>query len=155
MSYVEHTWGPGKEAITNEKLNNIESGIVEALQSGGSGTATIRFSASGYNSSYHTFGYVFYAEYDDGDDRWVLNSDDTYNFIREGIYGYVAPQERFIVVPLSTDENVGVFVCSEADDTNVSGDISDTPVNVYTSYGSVYSNSYRVTGNCSVEFVAG
>lgn len=37
MSYVEHTWGPGKEAITNEKLNNIESGIVEALQSGGSG----------------------------------------------------------------------------------------------------------------------
>ena len=35
MSYVEHTWGPGNEAITNEKLNNIESGISEALQSGG------------------------------------------------------------------------------------------------------------------------
>ena len=35
MAYVEHTWVNG-ETITAEKMNNIEEGIVEASQSGGS-----------------------------------------------------------------------------------------------------------------------
>ena len=34
MSYTKHTWS-GEESITNAKMNNIEGGIEEAMQSGG------------------------------------------------------------------------------------------------------------------------
>jgi len=34
MSYVRHTWS-GEDGLTNAKMNNIEDGIEEAMQSGG------------------------------------------------------------------------------------------------------------------------
>lgn len=51
MAYVKHTWECG-EAITDDKLNNIEDGIEEAMSSGGGGGIVLKASASGCLDEY-------------------------------------------------------------------------------------------------------
>lgn len=150
MSYEQHEWANG-ETITAEKMNNIEEGIAEAAQSGGGGTATIRLSANdGWSSSSKIFAQILYAIYDG--EKWVACSDDEAEWLP--VYGYATPNKSIFVEPLSTDENVGLFIEPMTfDSLNMSGDIGDAQ-NVYHTYGSVLSHDcYRITGNCSIEFV--
>lgn len=155
MSYTPHTW-VDNETITAAKLNNIEDGVQEAAQSGGGGgTACIRFSASaGFASYSKTFCYFVYAYQENG--NWVVSNDNSLAWI--DVIGYAQPADRLVVLPLPSDDSVGLFLLDNMEADNIiTGDISTTPTTLYYSFGSavVPSNgAYRIMGNGSYQFVA-
>lgn len=155
MPYVEHTWTNG-ETITAAKMNNIEEGIAEAAQSGGGGgTACIRLSASaGFSSSSKMFCYFVYAYQENG--NWVVSNDGSLAWVN--VIGYAQPDDRLVVLPLPSDDSVGLFLLDSMEADNiVTGDISTTPTTLYYSWGSAVlpsNGAYRIMGNGSYQFVA-
>lgn len=147
MAYTPTTWANG-DTITAEKLNKLEQGVANS-----GGTATIWLSATGYNSGTHIFGYLVYAYLDNG--AWKLCNDE--NGYSE-ILGWTTPNDRVLVKPLPSDDNVGLFLIdTTSDDRTITGDISTNPATLYFSYGSVFhngNNAYRIMGNGSYQFIA-
>lgn len=153
MSYEPHTWQTG-ETITAAGLNKIEQGIANA---GSGGTATIKISATGFGSTSHLFGWIVFA-YKDANDAWIVANDVMDDLPNINLYGFTEPEIRLAVVPLSSDDNVGLFLIDAVNDSRtITGDISTTPTTIAYSYGSIIeggNNAYRITGNGSYTFVA-
>ena len=147
MSYTPTTWNTG-DTITPSALNKIENGIADA---GGGGVASVRISASGFNSSSHSFGYIINAYRVNGD--WVVNSDQATDW--HEFFGYTEPHERLVNVLVPSDTDVGVFLLDTTVGVpNITGGIDTTADTLYLSFGSpVLGNAYKITGNGSFEFV--
>ena len=150
MSYTPTNWTTG-DTITAAKLNKMEQGIANA---GGGEFAVVELSATGFNSATHDFGYIVYAYRKNN--TWVTANDVEGNWTR--IWGFSQPFDH-IIPPQNTFVSADLcpfLVSVIADEINTTGGISDTPENLYLSYGSlVAGDCYRISGSGSIEFVAG
>ena len=145
MAYTPTTWSTG-DTITASALNKMENGIANAV-----GAASIRISASGFGGSTKEFGKIVYAYRDNN--AWVIQNDDNGEW--KQIIGFEVPNDRLVVMPLPSDDNVGLFfIDTILDERIITGDISTTTTTLHLSSGSVVlGNAYRVTGNGSFTFI--
>lgn len=139
MAYTPNTWSVG-DVITAEKMNNIEQGIVDASQSGGSAFVTIKY--SGYGSSHmaaHHIGYM------------VLDNDE-YDCLDESIdpnvIYYNPTFVKSIAIPPQGGNLYAVFFSTESNNVAVEGNITTTPVEVW--WGSTSYNGYIISGDCTI-----
>lgn len=144
MSYTPTTWTTG-DTITASAMNKIEQGIANA-----GGFAVVALSATGYNSSSHTFGSIGYAKRTNN--VWSLISGDSYD-----VFGYTTPLTN-VVPPMNTmvSEDLCPFLFNvNADELVITGNISDTLEPLYYDSGSlVIGGGYRISGSGSIQFVA-
>ena len=146
MGYTPTTWVSG-DTVTAAKLNKMEQGIASS-----GGSATILYTGISNSSGSKDFGYLFYAECITNYPYWVVSEDHTSAWTE--VYGHGAVEKSMDVLPLPADEKVGLFVCASAGYINGSGNIDSSPTTIHYSYGSVLDYTcYRITGDCSVEFV--
>ena len=146
--YTPTEWENG-DTITAEKMNNIESGISNSATGK---IAIVNLSASGFGSSSHNFGYIFYATWDG--EQWHPITDDENEWYQ--LFGFAEPPYYFLP-PLIIPEGGAMypFFCNRDDlNINVTGDISVSPENVYFNYGSVRTKCYRITGSGTITFIA-
>lgn len=150
MSYTPTTWVTG-DTITATKLNKLEQGIANAS---GCECAVVELSATGFNSATHEFARIVYAYRKNN--TWVTANDNDGDWTM--IWGFSQPLEH-IIPPQNTfvlADLCPFLVCTTVDEINTTGGVSDTPENLYLSYGSlVAGDCYRISGSGSIEFVAG
>lgn len=136
---MSYTWTDG-ELITATKLNNT----------GGGGCAIVELSATGYSTVSQVYGWIVYALYDDVNSRWVVTADNTGSW--DSILGFANSIPKIIppyLTVLPSNEDVALFFVEENGATvSVTGDITATTL--YFSYGSLVSNTYRITGDGSI-----
>lgn len=143
MAYTPTTWVTGDD-VTATKLNKIENGIANA-----NSVATVRLSASGYNSGSKNFGYIAYAYFENG--NWHFATDNNADW--ETLFGNESPNKKVAVITLPNDDTIGVFIVLDSGSSmENTGGVSNTSTNVYFSWMS-YFPCYRITGNGTAEFI--
>lgn len=143
MAYTPTNWVTG-DTVTASAMNKMENGIANA-----GSLAIVRFSASGYNTSSKTFGYIAYAYFENS--TWQFATDDLGD--EEKLFGFAAPQRSVAVITLPNDDTIGAFiVLLNGSSMENTGGVSNVPTTVYFSYGSNLP-CFRITGNGTAEFV--
>lgn len=149
MSYSPKTWGTGDTVYASD-LNRIENGIANA----GGSFAVVALSATGYSSASRTLGYIVYARR--VNNTWVVVADDNgdwlglYAFGNNILCNFIPPQYAMV-----SSEVCPFLVNVQADEIVTTGDVSDTPENIYYSYGSgIQGGGYRISGSGTIQFVA-
>ena len=126
MSYVQHTWVED-ETVTYQKMNNIEEGVTEAMNSGGGGKTPIVYCTIPTSSS-RIFGRFLYVELSGGTYTalpWAASyASDIYAIGVKYNATWMCP------FPIPEDDDKFLVFIPNNSAIEMSGNISDTPVTV-------------------------
>lgn len=154
MPYVEHTWTNG-ETITAAKMNNIEEGIAEAAQSGGSGAVIIIDDGTALDKTYAEIydlihsGTPCYIKYNIGGSTSDLDTDYAYAVYLVQVIAVYKYNDSYRIWA-SSAEQIGIsgssYIGSAGIWTYQASTSSDYPTffkRVYTPSGNISSSSVR------------